>query len=92
VRDTEIVRRNQEKLARAIFSLTQIADDHTVPRNVRNTVRESLTALQDDRMEPPLRIINAISVLDKIAQDAGMPSFARVAMWSAVSELESIRG
>ena len=38
-----------------------------------------------------IRAANAISMLDDISQDPNMPSFARVTIWSGVSELENIR-
>jgi len=47
--------------------------------------------LQDAKQSVAVRAANAISLLDEVAQDPNMPSFARVTLWSAVSGLESIR-
>ena len=50
-----------------------------------------MIVLQDSKLSVAVRAANAISMLDEVAQDPNMPSFARVTLWSAVSELESIR-
>jgi len=42
-------------------------------------------------LQDPKQSLAVRSLLDEVAQDPNMPSFARVTLWSAVSELESIR-
>ena len=54
-------------------------------------MKDSIAVLQDTKISVAVRAANAISMLDEVAQDPNMPSFARVTLWSAVSELESIR-
>jgi uncharacterized protein len=82
---------NDGKLAKATMSLQQIADSNITPRNIRKIVKDSIIALQDQKISLAVRAANAISMLDEVAQDPNMSSFARVILWSAVSELESIR-
>jgi uncharacterized protein len=82
---------NDSKLAKATTSLQQIADSNITPRNIRKIVKDSIAALQDQKVSVAVRAANAISMLDEVAQDPNMSSFARVILWSAVSELESIR-
>ena len=82
---------NDAKLAKASVSLQGIADSNITPRNIRKIVKDSIIMLQDSRQSMAVRAANAISLLDDVAQDPNMPSFARVTLWSAVSELESIR-
>jgi len=82
---------NDAKMAKASASLQQIADSNITPRNIRKIVKDSITMLQDAKLSMAVRAANAISMLDEVAQDPNMPSFARVTLWSAVSELESIR-
>ena len=82
---------NDAKLAKAVVSLTQISDSNITPRNIRKIVKDSVLMLQDTKQSVAVRAANAISLLDEVAQDPNMPSFARVTLWSAVSELESIR-
>ncbi|HXW36726.1 MAG TPA: UPF0147 family protein [Nitrososphaerales archaeon] len=82
---------NDAKLLKATTSLQQIADSNITPRNIRKIVKDSIDMLQDVKQSMAVRAANAISLLDEVAQDPNMPSFARVTLWSAVSELESIR-
>jgi uncharacterized protein len=82
---------NNGKLTKASASLQQIADSNLTPRNIRKIVKDSITALQDPKLSVAVRAANAISMLDEVAQDPNMSSFARVILWSAVSDLESIR-
>jgi uncharacterized protein (UPF0147 family) len=82
---------NDGKLAKASASLQQIADSNITPRNIRKIVKDSMMALQDPKLSLAVRAANAISMLDEVSQDPNMSSFARVILWSAVSELESIR-
>ena len=82
---------NNGKLAKASAGLQQIADSNITPRNIRKIVKDSIVALQDQKVSLAVRAANAISMLDEVAQDPNMSSFARVILWSAVSDLESIR-
>lgn len=82
---------NDGRLTKASASLQQIADSNITPRNIRKIVKDSIVVLQDTKLSVAVRAANAISMLDEVAQDPNMPSFARVTLWSAVSELESIR-
>jgi len=82
---------NNAKLAKATVSLNQIVDSNVTPRNIRKIIKDSILMLQDQKQSMAVRAANAISLLDEVAQDPNMPSFARVTLWSAVSELESIR-
>ncbi len=82
---------NDGRLAKASASLQQIADSNITPRNIRKIVKDSIIALQDPKVSLSVRAANAISMLDEVAQDPNMSSFARVILWSAVSDLESIR-
>jgi uncharacterized protein len=82
---------NDAKLSKATVSLTQISDSNITPRNIRKIVKDSIIMLQDAKQSVAVRAANAISLLDEVAQDPNMPSFARVTLWSAVSNLESIR-
>jgi len=82
---------NDSKLAKATTNLQQIADSNITPRNIRKIVKDSIAALQDKKVSLAVRAANAISMLDEVAQDPNMSSFARVILWSAVSDLESIR-
>jgi uncharacterized protein (UPF0147 family) len=82
---------NEERLVKAIETLNGVADNITTPRNIRKTVKDIVTSLQDEKLGVSVRAANAISTLDDLSQDPNMPSYVRVILWQAVSALESIR-
>jgi hypothetical protein len=82
---------NEERLAKAMEILNGVADNNTTPRNIRKTVKDIATSLQDPELAISVRAANAISTLDDLSQDPNMPSYVRVTLWQAVSVLESIR-
>jgi len=82
---------NEEKLKIAVTTLQSVADSNITPRNIRKIVKDTIMVLQGTQDSVGIKAANAISMLDEVSQDPNMPSFARVTIWSAVSNLESIR-
>lgn len=82
---------NEERLTKALATLQQVADSTITPRNIRKLVKDAITMLQDASLGLGVRAANAVSMLDEVSQDPNMPSFARVTIWQAVSNLEAIR-
>ena len=71
--------------------LDQIISDRTVPKNIRRAVEESKKALNDESMQPEVRISTAIQILDEIINDPNMPLYTRTKIWNVVSILEQAR-
>ncbi len=82
---------NKERLTRATETLNGVSNNSTTPRNIRKTVKDIATSLQDPELSVSVCAANAISTLDDLSQDPNMPSYVRVMLWQAVSILESIR-
>jgi hypothetical protein len=82
---------NEQRIQQAIAILQQVADNTITPRNIRKTVKDAIAMLQDESLSMAVRAANVISVLEEVSQDPNMPSFSRVTIWSAVSQLEGIR-
>ena len=82
---------NEAALKNALNVLKQVSDSSSTPRNIRKTLKEVTDMLTDPSTGIGIIAANAISMLDDISQDPNMPSFARVTIWSGVSELENIR-
>ncbi|MBD3155735.1 MAG: hypothetical protein GF368_03715 [Candidatus Aenigmarchaeota archaeon] len=78
------------KLETIINLLGEIADDRTVPRNVRSVIEEAKTSLEDDSKEMDVRLNSVISNLDEITNDPNIPMYTRTQIWNVVSMLESI--
>ncbi|MGC2035055.1 MAG: UPF0147 family protein [Thermoplasmata archaeon] len=78
-------------LARIMDSLAQLAEDGSVPRNIRRgaqSAREELTKVQ---VALDVRVASAVYVLDDLANDPNLPTHGRTAIWSLISNLESFQ-
>jgi uncharacterized protein len=72
-------------------SLGQLAEDGSVPRNIRRGAQSARDELAKPRVALDLRIASAVNVLDDLANDPNLPTHGRTAIWSIISSLESSR-
>ncbi len=80
-----------EKLYNEVLELMdELAEDTSVPRNVRKTSSDSKEKLQNSRESLDLRCATAISSLDDISNDPNVPSHGRAAIYTIISKLESL--
>ena len=71
--------------------LKQIADDRTVPRNIREKVEDSIKALQNKQEDPKVSISTAIANLDEASNDVNIPMYTRTQIWNIVTALQALR-
>ncbi len=72
-------------------SLGELADDASVPRNVRRGAQSARDELAKPRVALDVRIASAVYVLDDLANDPNLPTHGRTAIWSIISSLESLQ-
>ena len=70
--------------------IQQIADDRTVPRNIREKCEESIKVLKDDKDPVEIRVNTVISYMDEVSNDPNIPMYTRTQIWNIVSILESV--
>lgn len=73
-----------------IRMLDELAQDRTVPRNVRTALTKAREDLANEKLDPGFRVSSAISILDEVANDINLPSHSRTQVWNVVSALETI--
>lgn len=73
-----------------IGTLQEIAEDTSVPRNVKLKLAEIITVLKNQKEELLIRKDKALSGLDEIAEDANLQAYARTQIWNVVSALEML--
>lgn len=78
-------------LARIVESLVQLAEDSSVPRNVRRGAIAAREELAKPRIALDMRIAGAVYLLDDLANDPNLPTHGRTALWSIMSSLESLQ-
>ena len=69
--------------------LQTIIDDRGVPRNIKESVQESMGLLEKDVSENE-KVSQIISILDEAANDPNMSMGARTLIWNAVSVIEDV--
>lgn len=79
-----------ENIQRAIYLLSQIAEDRMVPRNIRSAVVMAKEALEDRSLEINIVKDKAIQILGELHDDPNMPIFTRTQIWNVLSLLENI--
>lgn len=82
---------SEAKLKQVAEIMGRVAEDTSVPRNIRRAANEAKEALLQEREDPVVRAASAISILDEISNDPNMPIHARTTIWNALSILETIR-
>jgi uncharacterized protein (UPF0147 family) len=73
-----------------LYLLDELAQDTTVPKNVRKTAQDSKTRLQNDKESLDIRCATAVSLLDDMANDPNVPSHGRAALYTVISRLEAL--
>ena len=71
--------------------IQQVANDRTVPRNIRSKCEESIEVLNDDKEDTAVRINTVISNMDEISNDPNIPTYTRTQVWNIVSIMESMQ-
>jgi uncharacterized protein len=79
-----------QAVTRALAALEELADDLSVPRNIRRGAQSAREELAHRRSALDVRIAGAVSALDELANDPNLPTHGRTTIWSIISELESL--
>jgi len=81
----------EAKLRQVADIMARMADDNSVPRNIRRAAGEAKNALLNKDNDAMVRASSAISILDEISNDPNMPVHTRTMIWNAISVLETIK-
>ncbi len=79
------------EVRRAVRTLAELADDGSLPRNVRRGALAARDELAKSGTAQDVRIASAVYALDDLANDPNLPTHGRTAIWSIISSLESLQ-
>jgi uncharacterized protein len=79
------------QLERIAQSLTALSEDGSVPRNIRRGAQSARDELLKAAVALDVRVASAVYVLDDLANDSNLPTHGRTAIWSIISNLESLQ-
>ena len=81
---------SENKLRLVAEIITHMAEDTSVPQNIRRAVGDARESLLKEGDEPFVKVASAISILSEIINDPNMPVHARTTVRNALSTLETI--
>lgn len=71
--------------------LNELAEDTSVPRNIRRGAQEAASKWLLDRTKPiDVRVFSAIKILDDLADDPNIPMHARTMIYNIITQLETV--
>jgi len=79
-----------DKVKEAIDLLDGILNDRGVPRNIKSSIEDSMSTLNDPNETENVKLSTVISILDEASNDPNISVYARTKMWDVVSRLEEL--
>ncbi len=67
-----------------------LAEDSSVPRNIRKASEDIKALLQDESEALDVRKAQSINMLDDMANDPNIPLHGRTLVWNIMSQLETL--
>ena len=79
------------KLRQVAEIMARVAEDTSVPRNIRRAASEARETLLNEKSDAAVRAASVVTILEEISNDPNMPIHTRTTIWNALSVLEIIR-
>ena len=73
-----------------IAVMAELSEEASVPKNVKEKVASVIATLKDDKTDQSMRVDKALEILDDVAEDSNLQSYARTQVWNIVSMLEKL--
>jgi len=70
------------------YELDEIINDRTVPKNIRESIRQIKAHLNEESQEFGVRRDRAIQIFDEVCNDSNLPMYTRTQIWNIISMLE----
>ncbi|TLZ51947.1 MAG: UPF0147 family protein [Methanobacteriota archaeon] len=82
---------SEVKLKQIVDVLDQLAEDTSVPRNIRRGATDAKGLLMKKQDALDVRVASAIFILDELANDPNIPLHGRTQIWNIISQLETVK-
>jgi uncharacterized protein (UPF0147 family) len=79
------------RITQVIEVLDQLAEDTSVPRNIRRGATQAKERLLNTNDDLDVRTASAVMLLDELANDPNIPLHGRTLIWNIISQLETIK-
>ena len=81
----------KQQIRNLIDVLEQLAEDTSVPRNIRKGATDAKGHLLNEAEALDVRAASATYILDDLANDPNLPLHARTLIWNIMSQLEHLK-
>ena len=78
------------RLKQIMDVLDQLAEDTSVPRNIRRGANDAKGALNKTANAMDVRVASAVNILDDLANDPNIPLHGRTQIWNIISQLSQL--
>jgi uncharacterized protein (UPF0147 family) len=78
------------RLKQIMDVLDQLAEDTSVPRNIRRGANDAKTVLNKAADAMDVRVASAVYILDELANDPNIPLHGRTQIWNILSQLSQL--
>ncbi len=79
-----------DKIKQITDALDMLAEDTSVPRNIRKGASDAKARLLDTKEPMDVRATGAIVILDDLANDPNVPMHGRTLIYQIMSQLEML--
>jgi uncharacterized protein (UPF0147 family) len=83
---------SEVRLKQIMDVLDQLAEDTSVPRNIRRGANDAKSALNKAANAMDVRVASAVNILDDLANDPNIPLHGRTQIWNIISQLSQLEG
>lgn len=81
----------ETRLKQIMDVLDQLAEDTSVPRNIRRGAADAKDRLTNKNEALDIRSASAVMILDELANDPNIPLHGRTLIWNIISQLETVK-
>ncbi len=82
---------SEARLKQILEVLDQLAEDTSVPRNIRRGAASAKDRLLHKVEALDVRVASAVFILDELANDPNIPLHGRTLIWNIISQLETVK-
>jgi uncharacterized protein (UPF0147 family) len=86
----KIDKKTEDQINQIIAILDELAEDTSVPRNIRRGAVESKDLLLNEDQALDLRTASATMILDDLANDPNIPLHGRTLIWNIINMLAQL--
>ena len=83
-----VIPMENQRMTSIIDALQEIANETSIPRNIKERLLNIIKTLKNSDEELSLRKDKALSELDEVVEDTNLQPYTRTQIWNIVSALE----